>query len=117
MKYQKKRGDENRTPKNSIPSNEESYRTNQRYKNLSFDEQFKRLDFNFSQGCFTMKQVSILTKIDRANICRYISKRRKTKSIYLVKYGICPITKHSGVGFYTTNKELFHSLIQNNNGK
>ncbi len=117
MKYQKKRGNENRTPQNSISSTGESFRTNQIYKNLSFNEQFKRLDFKFFQGCYTMKQVSILTKIDRANICRYISKRKKTNSIYLVKYGICPITKHSGVGFYTTNKELFHSLIQINNGK
>lgn len=106
----------NSTPQ-SIPFTGESFRTNQRYKKTSFNEQFKRLDSMFFQGCYTMKQASILTKIDRANICRYVSKRKKTNSIYLVKYGICPITKSSGVGFYTTNKELFHSLIQNNNGK
>lgn len=117
MKNQNKRGNDNRTPQNSILSTGESFGTNQRYKNLSFNEQFNRLDLLFLQGFYTMKQASILSKIDRANICRYISKRRKTNNIYLVKYGICPITKHSKVGFYTTNKELFHSLIQTNNGK
>lgn len=117
MKYQKKSGIEKRTLQNSISSTGGSFRTNQIYKNTSFVEQFKLLDFKFFQGCYTMKQVSILTKIDRANICRYISKRKKSNSIYLVKYGICPITKSSGVGFYTTNKELFHSLIQDRNGK
>jgi hypothetical protein len=117
MKFQKKRGSENRTPQNSISSTGESFRTNQIYKNLSFNEQFKRLDLFFFQGCYSIKQVSIQTNIDRSNICQYIEKRRKTNNIYFVKLGICPITKQTGVGFYTTNKELFHILIQTNNGK
>lgn len=116
MKNQKKRGAIiNNTPQ-SIPLTGESFRINQRYKKTSFNEQFKRLDLMFFQGYYTMKQVSIQSNIDRANICRYISKRRRQNSIYLVKYGICPITKSSGVGFYTTNKELFHSLTQTKNG-
>jgi hypothetical protein len=117
MKYQKKRGNENRHPQNSISSTGESFGITQSYKKQFFNEQFKVLDFKFFQGCYTMKQVSVQTNIDRANICRYISKRKRQNKVYLVRFGICPITKTPGVGFYTTNLELFHSLIQVQNGK
>ena len=40
MKYQKKRGNENRTPQNSIPSTGESFRTNQRYSIYSLNPLF-----------------------------------------------------------------------------
>ncbi len=70
----------------------------------------------FNKGAFTMKQVSVKTNIDRANICRFIAKRRKYKSIYLVRKGLCPITKHRA-GFFTTNFELYHTLKRLNHGK
>lgn len=79
-------------------------------KRQSFEQQFRRLDFAFSTGVFTMKAVSVRTGIDRANICRFVSKYRKENRIYLVKFGICPITKAVGVGFYTTNYQLYLSL-------
>ncbi|MBT6685759.1 MAG: hypothetical protein HOB05_05460 [Bacteroidetes bacterium] len=54
----------------------------------------------------TMLMVSVETGIMRANICRYIDTLRKQNNIYLIRKGICPISKYSKVGFYTTNPEL-----------
>ena len=70
----------------------------------------------FNRGVFTMKQVSVKTNIDRANICRFIAKRRKYKTIYLVRKGLCPITKYRA-GFYTTNFEMYNTLKYLNHGK
>jgi hypothetical protein len=59
----------------------------------------------------TMLTVSIKTGILRANICRYVAHLRKTDSIHLVKFDICPISKHKA-GFYTTNKDLFPAIVK-----
>ena len=67
------------------------------------EQQFKKW---FNRGIFTMKQVSVKTEIDRANVCRFISKMKRSNSIYLVRKGICPITKDIA-GFYTTNYNLY----------
>jgi hypothetical protein len=115
MKGKIKGSDKMHTPKNSRVNGSKS--SNQRYKNLSWKYQFKLLDNEFNTGYFTMKTVSIKLEIDRANICRYISKRRKQNKIYLVKYGICPITKTKGVGFYTTNYDLYLQFKTLSNGK
>ncbi len=53
----------------------------------------------------TMLQVSIETGILRANLCRYVSKFRKSDKITLVRKGICPISKHRA-GFYSTKVEV-----------
>jgi hypothetical protein len=91
----------------------ESVSTNQRYKNNRFDEQSMKFQSEFSKGVYTMKQVSVKTNIDRANLCRWIAKKRKSNSVYLVRRGICPITKCGGVGFYTTNYDLYltHKML------
>jgi hypothetical protein len=62
--------------------------TNQRYKNQSWEKQFKLLDFEFNKGFFTMKSMSLKTGIDRANICRYIGKRRNLIFTWNLKWGI-----------------------------
>jgi RNA:NAD 2'-phosphotransferase (TPT1/KptA family) len=67
------------------------------------EQQFQKW---FNRGIFTMKQVSVKTDIDRANVCRFISKMKRSNSIYLVRRGICPITKDVA-GFYTTNYNLY----------
>jgi hypothetical protein len=85
----------------------ESSTSSQRYKNIRFDAQFRILDNQFSKGAYTMLQVSLITGIERANICRYVDKRRKANSIFLVRFGVCPITKHPRVGFYTTDYNLY----------
>jgi len=58
----------------------------------------------FSKYPKTMLQVSKETGIYRANICRYISGFKKRNTIKLIRFGICPISKHRA-GFYYTGKE------------
>jgi hypothetical protein len=55
----------------------------------------------------TMKVVSVNTGILRENVCRRIAELRDYGQVCLVKKDRCPITNHKGVGFYTTNKDLF----------
>ncbi len=54
----------------------------------------------------TMLMVAVETGIMRASICRYVSQLRRNDSIYLVRKGICEISKYPGVGYYTTNPDL-----------
>lgn len=53
----------------------------------------------------TMLMVSVETGIERANICRYVATLRKQGRIFLVRNGICSISKHNA-GYYTTNVEF-----------
>jgi hypothetical protein len=115
MEGKSKGSDTMRTPKQPRVNGSKS--SNQRYKNLSWKYQFKLLDIEFSKGYFTMKTISLKLDIDRSNICRYISKRRKENKIYLVKYDVCPITKTKGVGFYTTDFNLYSQFKTLSNGK
>lgn len=73
-------------------------------KYKDFKGQRKRVYKSFSERPKTMLQVAQETNILRANLCRYIAKWKKQNSIELVKFGICPITKHRA-GFYYTGKE------------
>jgi hypothetical protein len=54
----------------------------------------------------TMMQVAKQVGVDRANTCRYVATMRKVGAIWLVRKGICPVTRWPGVGFYTTNPIL-----------
>lgn len=67
--------------------------------------QKKRVYKSFSERPKTMLEVAIETNILRANICRFIAKWKKQNKIELVKFGICPITKHRA-GFYYTGEEV-----------
>jgi hypothetical protein len=108
MNRKRKGSNAKRTPSQNRITGKSS--TKQRYKNQSWEQQFKRLDLEFDKGYFTMKTISIKTGIDRANICRYIQKRRKQNKIYLVQYAKCPITGSNGVGFYTANFDLYNQF-------
>ncbi|MDR2083715.1 MAG: hypothetical protein LBP67_01805 [Bacteroidales bacterium] len=44
------------------------------------------------------------TGIYRANICRYVREFKKNDRLFLVRKGICPISKHRA-GFYTSNED------------
>lgn len=54
----------------------------------------------------TMKQVSMLTGIDRANICRYCRTFRIQNKVCYLKKVVCPITKNRAF-LITTNEVLF----------
>lgn len=74
-------------------------------KDKDFKAQMKRVYLSFHKQPKTMLMVSIETGILRANICRYVAKWKKQNKVELVKFGICPITKHRA-GFYYTGKEV-----------
>lgn len=78
--------------------------TGNKSKYNDFTGQKKIVYRAFSERPKTMLQVAIETNILRANLCRYLAKWKKQNKIELVKFGICPITKHRA-GFYYTGKE------------
>lgn len=69
-----------------------------------FELQRKTVLKAFSKYPKTMLQVSNETGIYRANICRYISGFKKRNTIKLIRFGLCPISKHRA-GFYYSGKE------------
>ena len=71
-----------------------------------FATQFRKVFAGFQNKPYTMKELSILTGIDRANICRYCRTMREAGQIAVVKKTYCSITKHIA-NKYTTNKALF----------
>ena len=85
------------TPNNSLNAN---------IKDKKFKAQFRIVSIEFFKKPQSMKELSIKTNIDRANICRYVRTLRKLNQIAIAKRGFCPITKRL-VNFYTTNPELF----------
>jgi hypothetical protein len=52
----------------------------------------------------TMLEVSRITKIERASICRYVSGYKKHDQIELVKYGLCNVSG-CRAGKYTAKME------------
>lgn len=71
-----------------------------------FKGQLQQVFLAFYKQPKTMLTVSVETGILRANICRYVGKWRKTKSIATINKGICPISKSSGVQFLSTDPGL-----------
>jgi hypothetical protein len=83
-------------------------------KSTHFQVQMKRIFAAFYRQPKTMLMVSVETGILRANICRYVAEWEKQNCIKIVRKGICPISKHRA-GFYTTNPELFPSIVEPSN--
>ena len=67
--------------------------------------QFRKVFRTWESGVFTMKMVSVMTEIDRANICWIVDELRQSNRIYFVKTGKCKVTK-SKAGYYSTNPEF-----------
>ncbi|MBS1548913.1 MAG: hypothetical protein JSS94_03475 [Bacteroidetes bacterium] len=80
-------------------------------KDTHFQAQMKRVYLALYKQPKTMLMVSVETGILRANICRYIAEWKRLNCIHEVKTGICPISKHRA-GFYTTNPEMFPSIVE-----
>ena len=79
---------------------------NNKGKDNNFIEQEKRIFQELHKTPSTMKEVSVRTNIDRANICRYISHFRKRNAVCKTKRVVCSITKR-WVWQLSTNPELF----------
>ncbi len=80
-------------------------------KDTNFQAQKKLVFDSFKEMPKTMLMVSIETEILRANICRYVAEWKRQGRIQLLKNGHCRVSKHLA-GYYTTNPELFTSIVE-----
>ena len=81
-------------------------------KDKHFQAQMKRVFTALYRQPKTMLMVEVETGIMRSNITRYVAKWKKQDCIKIVRFGICPISKSTGVQFLTTNPELFKSIVE-----
>lgn len=86
------------TPSNSLHKRQS--------KDKHFQTQFKVTFEGFFKKPQTMKELSVSTGIDRANICRYCRTMRKAGTLAVYKKVYCSITKHLA-NSYTANPEMF----------
>ena len=71
-----------------------------------FTNQYNTTYNSFFEQPQSMKELSVTTGIDRANLCRYVRTMRLLKAIAVYKRSYCSITKRL-VNKYTTNPDLF----------
>ena len=91
---------------NHKPTSRNSFQNFSQSKNKDFKAQIQSTKEAFHEAPKTMLQVEKEIGVMRSNITRYVDSLRKLNQIYLTHYGICPISKHRSVGFYTTNPDL-----------
>ena len=75
-------------------------------KDNHFQTQFKETFEGFFKQPQSMKELSVLTGIDRSNICWFCRDMRLSNRIAVAKKTYCSITKRL-VNKYTTNPEMF----------
>ena len=80
--------------------------SNLQYKDTHFQAQFNIIYEGFFKLPQSMKELSVCTGIDRANICRYCKTLKESNNITVAKKGRCSITKRI-VNKYTTNPLWF----------
>lgn len=81
-------------------------------KDKYFQVQMYRVFTSFHSQPKTMLMVEVETGIMRSNITRYVAKWKKQDCIKIVRFGICPISKITGVQFLTTNPEFFPAIVE-----
>lgn len=86
-------------------------------KDKHFEAQMKIVKRAFYKAPKTMLMVSVETGIMRSNITRFVAEWKKQNRMKIVKIGICPISKRTGVQYLTTNPDLFPIVKPNNTGK
>ena len=86
--------------------------TGNKSKDKHFQAQMERVFLALYKQPKTMLMVEVETGIMRSNITRYVAKWKKQDCIKIVRFGICPISKSTGVQFLTTNPELFKSIVE-----
>lgn len=85
------------------------------FKDKHFQVQMKKIFVAFFNQPKTMLMVEVETGIMRSNITRYVAKWKKLDCIKIIKYDICPISKHTGVQYLTTNPVLFKYDVEHSN--
>ncbi len=83
------------TPKNSLLLQS---------KDKHFTAQLQATYNGFYEKPQTMKELSVQSCIDRANICRYCKVFRLQNTLYVISKKYCSITKHLA-NVYSTNKK------------
>ncbi len=83
-------------------------------KDKDFRPQMKIVFEAFSERPKTMLMVEIETGIMRSNITWYVDEWRKQNRIAEIKKGICPISRHTEVGYFSTDQKLFPTSNQLN---
>ena len=86
-------------------------------KDKHFRGQMQRVFAALYRQPKTMLMVEVETGIMRSNITRYVAEWKKQDCIKIVRLGICPISKSTGVQFLTTNPELFPIVEPSNTVK
>lgn len=76
-------------------------------KDKHFTLQLRKVSASFYSSPKTRQQVATETGVRIQNVCRHVAKLRDYDTIKVLRVGICPITKQSGVEFLTTNSKLF----------
>lgn len=77
-------------------------------------QQQKKVFHFFKLMPMTMMQAAVSLNIDRANICRYVSRFRKYGLIECVLIGDCPITNHKAM-YLTTDHEIIKIIREERN--
>ena len=75
-------------------------------KDSKFSNQFDVIYNLFLNRPLTMKEVSVLCNIDRANVCWHIRKMKQENLIVSLGKTYCSITQYKALR-WTTNKKLF----------
>lgn len=83
-----------------------------RFKDKDFQSQMKVVFAALYKQPKTMLMVEVETGIMRSNICWFVREWRKRNCIKIVRLGVCPISKSTGVQFLTTNPELFPAIVE-----
>lgn len=73
----------------------------------NFSDQLRRVAIAFYEQPRTRFEVAQLCGVYRANVCRYVARLQRLNQIKVVRRGICPITKESGVEFLSTNPKFW----------
>ena len=69
------------------------------------ETQIKSVLKAFSKEPKTMLMVEEEIGVRRTNFTSTLHRMKREETIYLVKFGTCPISQHKNVGFYSTNKD------------
>jgi hypothetical protein len=78
-------------------------------KNSVFAAQMKIVFAAFRKAPKTMYMASVETGIERANICRYVAKWKRSQKLVIVKNDFCEISKYRA-DYYTTAPDLFTKI-------
>jgi len=81
-------------------------------KNTKHLADFKKVFDYFAKKTATMFQCEVDTGIPRPYVCWYVRNLRMNGHIQILRYGRCPISKHDGVQFLTTDKRLFKPEVK-----